>query len=415
MEKSLTEEKTLEDSQCTHRSEISENYRSSIFFKTIRSLSFLDALLPLTIVLCIIGSILISVYVPSSRHTFDAHNHASLVNVSIPLAVGMIVMMIPPICKVSWESIHIYLSESYVWKQVVISLILNWLVGPFLMTALAWLTLFKHREYREGIIMIGIARCIAMVLVWNQIAGGDNDLCVVLVVCNSVLQMVLYAPMQLLFCYVISNEHFSGSYSAMFSDVAKSVGVFLGIPLCAGISIRLLFVYMIGKERYEKYILRYISPWSMIGFHYTICVLFISRGYQFIREIGSAFLCFIPLVLYFVIAWSFTFILMRYLTNKKPVGNEECECDQVQLLTKKSLGKKTCSSSFPITMTQCFTTASNNFELSLAVAISIYGNDSQQAIAATFGPLLEVPILLMLAIFARYLRVRFIWRADISA
>ena len=179
-------------------------------YSTIKSVSYLDLLLPFTILLCMIVSILISVYVPSSRHTFDAENHASLVNVSIPLAIGMIVMMIPPICKVSWESIHKYLKEKYVWRQLLLSLILNWIFGPLLMTALAWLALFEHKEYREGIIMIGIARCIAMVLIWNQIAGGDNDLCVVLVVCNSVLQMVLYAPLQLLYCYVISNDHFQG-------------------------------------------------------------------------------------------------------------------------------------------------------------------------------------------------------------
>lgn len=411
----VTGENTLKGGEDAQNSEVLDGQKKarSMVYSTIKSVSYLDLLLPFTILLCMIVSILISVYVPSSRHTFDAENHASLVNVSIPLAIGMIVMMIPPICKVSWESIHKYLKEKYVWRQLLLSLILNWIFGPLLMTALAWLALFEHKEYREGIIMIGIARCIAMVLIWNQIAGGDNDLCVVLVVCNSVLQMVLYAPLQLLYCYVISNDHFQGSYNAMFSEVAKSVSAFLGIPLCCGILIRLIFVYSIGKHNYEKHILKYISPWAMIGFHYTICILFVSRGYQFIHEIGSAFLCFIPLVLYFILAWSFTFVLMRYLTNTKPSDDEKCECDQEQLLLKKSWGKKTCSSNYPITMTQCFTTASNNFELSLAVAISIYGNDSQQAIAATFGPLLEVPILMILAIFARYLRIRFIWRTDV--
>ncbi|CAI4885517.1 CLL_collapsed_G0022900.mRNA.1.CDS.1 [Saccharomyces cerevisiae] len=156
---------------------------------TIKSLSWLDLMLPFTIMLSIIIAVIISVYVPSSRHTFDAEGHPNLMGVSIPLTVGMIVMMIPPICKVSWESIHKYFYRSYIRKQLALSLFLNWVIGPLLMTALAWMALFDYKEYRQGIIMIGVARCIAMVLIWNQIAGGDNDLCVVLVITNSLLQM----------------------------------------------------------------------------------------------------------------------------------------------------------------------------------------------------------------------------------
>ncbi|CAR26733.1 ZYRO0B16940p [Zygosaccharomyces rouxii] len=379
--------------------------------KTVRALSFLDLALPFTIILSIIFGVVISVYVPSSRGTFDPTNHASFVGVSIPLTVGMIIMMIPPICKVSWESIHKYMVLRYVRKQIFISLVLNWIFGPLIMTALAWMVLFKFEEYRQGIIMIGIARCIAMVLIWNQIAGGDNDLCVILVVINSFLQIVLYAPLQILYCYVISNDRLVVSDGKMYEEAAKSVGVFLGIPLGIGISIRLIFIFTMGKEKYERNVLKFISPWAMIGFHYTLLVIFISRGYDFIHQIGQAVLCFVPLILYFLITWFMTFGIMRLLSRRTAL-EKECPCDQEVLIKKKIWGKRTCAASYPITMTQCFTMASNNFELSLAVAISMYGNNSKQAIAATFGPLLEVPVLLVLAIFSKLFRNLFIWETE---
>lgn len=390
---------------------LTSNTQRATFIETVRSLSYLDLALPFTIILTIIIAVVISVYSPSSRSAFDPNTHSSFVGVSIPLAIGMIVMMIPPISKVSWESIHRYLLLPYVRKQLLISFVLNWIFGPLLMTALAWMTLFKFEEYRQGIIMIGIARCIAMVLIWNQIAAGDNDLCVVLVVMNSLLQTVLYAPLQILFCYVISNNHPLVANAEMYKEVAKSVAAFLGIPLGIGIATRLIFLSTIGKEKYEKKIMRFISPWAMIGFHYTLFIIFISRGYQFVHQIGQAILCFVPLIVYFLLTWFSTFAIIRMLSSRT-IQDKECDCDQELLLKKKIWGKRTCAASYPITMTHCFTMASNNFELSLAVAISIYGNDSKQAIAATFGPLLEVPVLLLLAIFAKCCKNLFIWRNE---
>lgn len=389
-----------------------ERSRWNVLLQTAKRLSVLDLLLPFTILLCIIIGVVISVYVPSSRNAFDPEQHGSFVGVSIPLAIGMIVMMVPPICKVPWESIHVFFKRRHVFKQLMISLALNWLVGPFLMTALSWMVLFKYEEYRQGIIMIGVARCIAMVLIWNQIAGGDNDLCVIIVVMNSLLQMILYAPMATLLCYVISGQSSPVPNSEIYQEVAKSVGAFLGIPIGVGIGMRLGLIFMLGKQQYEKKALKFISPWAMIGFHYTLLVIFISRGYQFIHQIGQAILCFIPLILYFLIAWFLTFGLMRLLSaDKKPVKGEKCDCDEA-LLSKDFWGKDTCSADYASTMTQCFTMASNNFELSLAVAISLYGNDSKQAIAATFGPLLEVPVLLLLALQANYFKRLFIWRSE---
>ncbi|SJM88912.1 probable Arsenical-resistance protein 3 [Zygosaccharomyces bailii] len=378
-------------------------------WKTVKNLSLSNLALPFTIILTIVIGVIISVYVPSSRSVFNPEEHANFVGVSAYLAVGMIIMMIPPICKVPWETIHKYMVLPYIKKQLLISFILNWICGPLLMTALAWMTLFKFKEYREGIIMIGIARCIAMVLIWNQIAEGDNDLCVILVIVNSFFQILLYAPLQVLYCYVISHENPIVSNSEMYKEVAKSVGVFLGIPLGIGMLFRLFFIYVAGKDKYERHILKFVSPWAMIGFHYTILVIFISRGHDFIHQIGQAILCFVPLILYFLMTWSLTFGLMRLL-SKRSSDEKECSCEE--LLLKKAWGTKTCNASYRTTMTQCFTMASNNFELSLAVAIAIYGNDSKQAIAATFGPFLEVPVLLVLAILAKSLKFRFAWRDE---
>lgn len=382
-----------------------------LFLQIARGLSILDILLPFTILLCIVVGVLISVYVPTSRSAFDPSEHASFVGVSIPLAIGMIVMMIPPICKVSWESIHIYARKPHVRRHLLISFIGNWIFGPLLMTSLSWLVLFKFQEYREGIIMIGIARCIAMVLIWNQIAGGDNDLCVIMVIMNSLLQIVLYAPMAIFYCYVISGESPIASNRKMYEEVSKSVGVFLGIPIVLGVAIRFGLIFAMGKQVYDKKALKFISPWAMIGFHYTLVTIFISRGYQFVHQIGQAILCFIPLILYFLIAWFSTFGIIRFLSRRTQHEEEKCPCDQT-LLSKEIWGKKSCSASYRTTMTHCFTMASNNFELSLAVAISIYGNDSKQAIAATFGPLLEVPVLLVLAIQAKFLQKLFIWKSE---
>ncbi|EDO14813.1 hypothetical protein Kpol_462p10 [Vanderwaltozyma polyspora DSM 70294] len=258
------------------------------------------------------------------------------------------------------------------------------------------------------------------VLLLNQIAGGDNTLCAVLVIINSVLQMILYAPLQTFYCYVVTGGSVQ-SNNMLYSDVAKSVGVFLGIPLAAGFVIRISFLLLVGKIVYEKKILPFIGPWALIGLHYTILIIFISRGNDFIKEIGSAFLCFIPLTLYFLIAWFGTFFLMRFITSRE-MRNEnpgtdiedliidECGCEKKSLLDEKTYGKPTCGADYPVTATMCFTTASNNFELSLAVAISLYGNGSKQAIAATFGPLLEIPVLLFLSLMCKYFQTIFVWR-----
>ncbi|CCC66863.1 hypothetical protein NCAS_0A03050 [Naumovozyma castellii] len=398
--------------------------RRGTWTQIVRKLSWMDILLPFTIILSIIIGLVISEYCNNARKPFTPSPHQNLVGVSIPLAVGMIIMMLPPLCNVEWEILPSYIWSPYIGRQLIYSLVINWIICPFIMFGLAWLVLFKEPEYREGIIMIGMARCIAMVITWNQISGGDMMLCVVIVIINSVLQMILYAPYQIFFSYVITGTSYDHHLN-IYSDVAKSVGVFLGIPLGAGFIIRFISFALVGKKRFNEKVMPLIKPWGLIGFHYTIIVIFIGNGHSFLHHIGSAFLCFVPLTLYFLITWFSCFFIMRILTRSKraphpdnTIDNDndgdydesECNCEKQLLIGNKHYGKSTCSADFAVTMTQCFTAASNNFELSLAVAVSLYGNSSKQAIAATFGPLLEVPILLILAIISKYFEQAFIWK-----
>ncbi|AWU77937.1 uncharacterized protein C5L36_0D06590 [Pichia kudriavzevii] len=389
-------------------------------------LSLADRLLPIAIILAIVLGVLLSVFVPSSRDRFEG---SEIMGVSIPLAIGLIIMMVPPLCKVEWERIHELIVQKKYINHIIISLTLNWIICPFLMFGLAWLTLFDKPEYRIGIIMIGLARCIAMVLVWNDIADGDTNLCAILVLINSVLQIVLYAPYQIFFCYVITGDHHNMKNSGVsYSLVAKCVGFFLGIPLGFGLLVRLLAFYTIGLNMFKKKVLKNISPFSLIGLVYTIVVIFIERGNSFIKEIRTALRCFVPLVCYFFISWMGTFFLVRWIFGRKTpnleffeTGNNHdeieedekqkllCGCEEEVLNGSRRIDG-VCSADYSEVVTQTFTAASNNFELSLAIAIAVFGSGSNQSIAATFGPLLEVPILLLLCFVAQIFKAHYGWR-----
>ncbi|GAV30645.1 hypothetical protein PMKS-004162 [Pichia membranifaciens] len=396
--------------------------KESALYRAWSSLSVADKILPVAIILAIVLGVLLSVFVPSSRRVFDG---VEVVGVSIPLAVGLIIMMIPPLCKVEWEKLHKLILQRKYLNHIIISLVLNWIVCPFLMFGLAWLTLFDKPEYRLGIIMIGLARCIAMVLVWNSIAGGEANLCAILVLLNSVLQIVLYAPYQIFFCYVITGEyHKNAPNTVSYSIVAKSVAFFLGVPLGFGLIIRILAFLTIGIERFEKRILPFVSPWAFIGLIYTIIVIFIERGYSFLKDIRTAFRCIVPLIVYFAITWFSTLFLLRWLLGRTPPnlavfesGDDEkeallCGCEE-EVVNGSRSATRGCSANYSEIITQTFTAASNNFELSLAITISVYGSGSDQSIAATFGPLLEVPILLALCFVAQLVKFNFAW-SDIS-
>lgn len=384
---------------------------SNNLLEAVRGLSLMDKLLPLLIILSMILGILLSVYVPSTRHAFEG---TEIVGVSLPLAFGLIVMIIPPLCKVEWENFFKFFRLDKYLKPILWSLVINWIICPFLMFGLAWLTLFDQEEYRRGIIMIGLARCIAMVLIWNEISDGDSTLCAVIVLVNSLLQIVLYAPYQIFFCYTITGSSPNDiDANVSYELVARSVAFFLGIPLLIGVVVRFLGKFTMGAK-YETKVLPIVGPWALIGLLYTIIVIFIEKGNDFIKDIGSALRCFIPLVIYFLITWFGTFYFMRWKLGRKTVTSETtellCGCElQKEKNVNKDKWEAYCSAKYSEVITQTFTASSNNFELSLAISISLYGSGSKESIAATFGPLLEVPILLGLCFVARYLKFKYLW------
>ncbi|EGZ78074.1 arsenical-resistance protein ACR3 [Neurospora tetrasperma FGSC 2509] len=302
----------------------------------------------------------------------------TFVGVSIPIAIGLLVMMYPILCKVRYESLHELFSHRDIWKQIGFSILVNWIVAPFLMLALSWAFLPDKEELRVGLILVGLGRCIAMVLIWTGLAGGDNEYCAILVAINSILQMVLFAPLAVFFIRVISGE--SGVRDVSYEVVATSVGVFLGIPLGAAILSRFTLRWLAGPVWFEKVFMRFAGPWSLIGLLYTILVLFASQGHAVVHQIVSVLRVAAPLFVYFILIFSVTL----YVTYRMGMG-------------------------YALAATQSFTAASNNFELAIAVAVATFGANSDQALAATVGPLIEVPVLIGLVYAVRWAGNRWAW------
>ncbi|UCK58086.1 hypothetical protein AFCA_000955 [Aspergillus flavus] len=243
--------------------------------------------------------------------------------------------------------------------------------------ALAWAFLPDEPELRQGLILVGLARCIAMVLIWTGLAGGDNEYCAILVAINSLLQMVLFAPMGVFFIDVISGDTITFEYST----AAKSVAVFLGIPLGAAILTRFVLRWTTSARWYDQVFLKWISPLSLIGLLFTILVLFASQGRQVVHQIVSVIRIAAPLIVYFAVI----FFATLFITYKMGFG-------------------------YRLAATQSFTAASNNFELAIAVAVATFGENSNQALAATVGPLIEVPVLLGLVYAVKLVANRLGWK-----
>ncbi|KIW50186.1 arsenical-resistance protein [Exophiala xenobiotica] len=342
-----------------------------------KSLGLLDQFLALWIFLAMLIGILLGNFVPN---TGPALQRGEFVGVSVPIAVGLLVMMYPILCKVRFETLHHSFREKALWVQIGFSIVVNWIIAPLFMLALAWAFLPDEPALREGLILVGIARCIAMVLIWTGLAGGDNEYCAILVAINSLLQMILFAPLAVLFIVDISHSH--EGVDVDYRPVAKSVGVFLGIPLAAAIVTRFTLRNLVGKEWYERVYLKLIGPLSLIGLLFTIIVLFGSQGRRVVHQIVSVVRVAAPLVVYFAVIFTLTLLIMR----------------------RFGFG-------YRLACTQSFTAASNNFELAIAVAIATYGVDSDQALAATVGPLIEVPVLLGLVYVVRWYGRRKNWTA----
>ncbi|KAK4169721.1 arsenical-resistance protein [Cladorrhinum sp. PSN259] len=341
-----------------------------------KSLGWLDRFLALWILVAMVLGVLLGNFVPEVGPALQKGKFA---DVSIPIAVGLLVMMYPILCKVRYEILHRVFSHRDAWKQIGFSVFVNWIVAPLFMLAIAWAFLPDKSELRVGLILVGLGRCIAMVLIWTSLAGGDTEYCAILVAVNSVLQMVLFAPLAILFIRVISRE--SGTLDMSYSVVATSVGVFLGIPFGAALVTRFTVQAIAGPEWFTNVFLKYLAPWSLIGLLYTIVVLFASQGRQVVHQIVSVIRVAAPLFVYFIVI----FFVTLWASRKAGFG-------------------------YKLSATQSFTAASNNFELAIAVAVATYGPQSDQALAATVGPLIEVPVLVFLVYVTKWIGNRWSWQ-----
>ncbi|KFY35645.1 hypothetical protein V494_05732 [Pseudogymnoascus sp. VKM F-4513 (FW-928)] len=370
----------------------SENSRHASKESAFKSLGLLDRFLAVWIFLAMAIGIILGNFVDNvgpalQKGTFVGVSipigaylqpHSSLTKLTCLQAIGLLVMMYPILCKVQFETLHHVFREREIWIQILFSILLNWIIAPLLMLSLSWAFLPDKPSLREGLILVGIARCIAMVLIWTSLAGGSTSYCAILVAINSLLQMVLFAPLALLYITIISR----GSASPIsYSTAAQSVAVFLGIPLGAAILTRLVLRRVCGGDWYDRVFVRFISPLSLIGLLFTILVLFASQGRNVVHQIVSVVRVAAPLIVYFA--------LIFFLT----------------LLACYKLGF-----GYKVSTTQAFTAASNNFELAIAVAVAAFGADSEQALAATVGPLVEVPVLLALVYVVKWVGKRRGWK-----
>lgn len=305
-----------------------------------------------------LAGVLLGYYVPGMREKLGS---AKFANVNIPLAVGLIWMMYPILCKVRYEMLHKILNTADIWKQIGFSMFINWIIAPLVMVGLGWATLPDLVEYRSGLVLVGTARCIAMVLVWNRLAGGDEEFCAIIVALNSILQVALYGPLSYVFVVVFSKGIHMG---IDMWPVMQSVLVFLGIPLGAAVVTRFL-VRRIHPDFYDKKFIPFLAPTSLLALLFVILILFASQGHDIVRNIKTVLRVIVPLIVYFTLMFFSVLAFCYYMCIP-----------------------------YKQTVVQSFTAASNNFELAIAVAASVYGEASKEAMAATIGPLVEVPVLL---------------------
>ncbi|MFZ2529374.1 MAG: ACR3 family arsenite efflux transporter [Rhodococcus sp. (in: high G+C Gram-positive bacteria)] len=340
----------------------------------VGKLSTLDRFLPMWIGVAMAAGLLLGRLIPDLGDTLSA---VEIDGISLPIALGLLIMMYPVLAKVRYDRLGTVTGDR---RLLIGSLVLNWVVGPALMFTLAWIFLPDLAEYRTGLIIVGLARCIAMVIIWNDLACGDREAAAVLVAINSVFQVVMFAVLGWFYLSVLPGwlglEQTTIDTSPW--QIAKSVLIFLGIPLLAGFLTRYYGEKAKGRTWYEQKFLPRIGPWALYGLLFTIVILFALQGDRITSHPVDVVRIAIPLLAYFAIMWGGGFLLSAVMG----LGYER-------------------------TTTLAFTAAGNNFELAIAVAIATYGATSGQALAGVVGPLIEVPVLVGLVYVSLALRTRF--------